>query len=475
MKVAAIIAEIVAMFRLRSGRCKHCSDMKLIINVLSFPPCRPSPVPRQPGQTVWERDIPPSLVPRPLHVRGGSGHAGTRLCTTMDHVMERECEAILSEMESTLAYLSIQASTNDECEVLRRNAETVVQSALAIEPYVPNGGSLVTHVRVVLDCFQALYESQEEEVVSRGRPRVLISEEQLQFYVEHGFKLCDIARLFGCSRRTVERRMQEYGITRECRYSTIPDEQLAEVVGNLLLFQPNAGEKSVSGFLRAQGIVVQRSRVREALHYVDPYGVQLRRRRVLHRREYHVPNSNALWHVDSHHKLIRWRMVIHGGIDGYSRVVPYLRVAPDNTALTAFGAFQEGVERYGLPSRVRSDHGGENVLIAEYMIRNRGSGRGSMITGRSVHNQHIERLWRDVFTSCVSYFYYLFRAMESDSVLDPDSAEDLLALHCVFLPVVQQQLDSFREGWCHHRTQLFPTSAMGNEHARCWNRITRTR
>lgn len=57
--------------------------------------------------------------------------------------------------------------------------------------------------------------------------------------------------------------------------------------------------------------------------------------------------------------------MIHGGIDGYSRVVPYLRVAPDNTALTAFGAFQEGVERYGLPSRVRSDHG-ENVLIAEY-------------------------------------------------------------------------------------------------------------
>ena len=139
--------------------------------------------------------------------------------------------------------------------------------------------------------------------------------------------------------------MQEYGITRECRYSTIPDKQLAEVVGNLLLFQANAG-----GFLRAQGIV-QRSRVREALHYVDPYGVQLRHRRVLHRREYHVPNSNALWHVDSHHKLIRWRMVIHGGIDGYSRVVPYLRVAPDNTALTAFGAFQ-GVERYGLPLRI---------------------------------------------------------------------------------------------------------------------------
>ena len=91
------------------------------------------------------------------------------------------------------------------------------------------------------------------------------------------------------------------------------------------------------------------------------------------------------------------------------------------------------------------------MLIAEYMIRNRGSGRGSMITGRSMHNQRIERLWRDVFTSCVSYFYCLFRAMELESILNPDSPANLLALHCVYLPIIQQQLDSFREGWCHHR------------------------
>ena len=50
----------------------------------------------------------------------------------------------------------------------------------------------------------------------------------------------------------------------------------------------------------------------------------------------------------------------------------------------------------------------------------------------------------------MSYFYYLFRALESESILDPDSAEDLLALHYVFLPVVQQQLDCFREAWCYH-------------------------
>ncbi len=41
--------------------------------------------------------------------------------------------------------------------------------------------------------------------------------------------------------------------------------------------------------------------------------------------------------------------------------------------------------------------GGENVDLAHFMVLLRGEGRGSHLTGRSVHNQRIERLWRDVF------------------------------------------------------------------------------
>ena len=196
---------------------------------------------------------------------------------------------------------------------------------------------------------------------------------------------------------------------------------------------------------RAQGIIVQRHRIRDTLHVVDPQGVHNRLRGILHRRQYNVPSLNALWHVDGYHKLIRRKIIVRGGIDGFSRVVTHLRAATNNTSQTAFSAFLEGVAFYGLPSHVRTDQGGENTLIVDCMVRQRGSGRGSIIMGRSVHNQRIERLWRDLFSGCVSYFYNLFYHLEAEDLLDPENEADILALHMTFLPKLQKSLTLFNK------------------------------
>lgn len=80
--------------------------------------------------------------------------------------------------------------------------------------------------------------------------------------------------------------------------------------------------------------------------------------------------------------LIRWRIVFHGFIDGYSRLITGLRASNNNRASTVLDVFLDAVSRYRVPSRVRGDHGTENLEVAAFMEQFRGTRRGSYIWGR---------------------------------------------------------------------------------------------
>lgn len=104
---------------------------------------------------------------------------------------------------------------------------------------------------------------------------------------------------------------------------------------------------------------------------------------------------------------------------------------------------------------MRSDKGGENVRVCYFMVAYRGPDRASHIAGSSVHNQRIERLWRDVYRCVCSTYHELFYEMEALGILDPDDDLDLFVLHCVFLPRIRKSLHDFANAWNLHplRTQ----------------------
>lgn len=284
-----------------------------------------------------------------------------------------------------------------------------------------------------------------------GRPKTLINEDVIKLLRELGFEWTKIGNLFGVSARTISRRRIEYNIEDTIpQRSAISDSELDVVVRRIKREQPFYGQVMMMGALQSEGIQITRQRLRDSIQRVDALGTVNRWINIIPRRIYKVAGPNALWHIDGHHKLIRWKFVIHAGIDGYSRLITYIHCSGNNRSETVFKYFKEGTERFGIPSRVRADKGGENVCVKRFMNEYRGEGRGSFIEGRSVHNQRIERLWVDLIKNIIKMYTTIFMYLEDRCGLDINNNVYMLCLHYVFLPRINQSLEKWRQSWnCH--------------------------
>ena len=282
-----------------------------------------------------------------------------------------------------------------------------------------------------------------------GRPSVSVNFEDVEILRRLSFSWCQIAEILQVSRSTLYRRIEDEGLALDLTYTNISDAELDHQVEAIKMVHPNDGERLMIGHLRSRGITLPRSRIRASIHRVDPVNTAVRRRLAIRRRVYYAQGPNSVWHIDGHHKLIRWRFVTHGGIDGFSRTIVYLKYSGNNRAVTVLQSFMEAIQDFGLPEKVRSDLGGENVEVWRYMIDQHRSDQ-AVVVGSSTHNERIERLWRDVFRCVGSVFYSTFRQLEEDEKLDPLNEIDVYCLHKVFIPRINYALHAFMESWNNH-------------------------
>uniref|UniRef100_A0A669E5V5 Integrase core domain-containing protein n=1 Tax=Oreochromis niloticus TaxID=8128 RepID=A0A669E5V5_ORENI len=279
-----------------------------------------------------------------------------------------------------------------------------------------------------------IIELETEVGLGPGHPKIVLEREKLKNLLDTQLPVSCIAKCLGVSRRTIFRRMQEFDLSVRGTYSTMNDQELDNIISTIKNQMPNAGYRMVQGHLVSMGLRVQWWRMMASMHRVDAVGIFTRITELgcVVRRSYSVRGPLSLVHIDTNHKLIRCTL--------YFKSVLYLDAATNNRAKTL----------HGLPSRVRADQGVENLDIAHFMFATRGTGRASFISGKSVHNQRVERLWRDVWIAVTSKYHDVLHSLEEDGLLDISDVIHLFGVHYIFVPRLRADLVTFVGGWNNH-------------------------
>ena len=136
-----------------------------------------------------------------------------------------------------------------------------------------------------------------------------------------------------------------------------------------------------------------------------------------------------------------------------------LHVSTNNRADTALNIFCGAIHEYSVPSRVRVDGGFEFRHINLMIDFLNDDDRASHIVGHLVHNVSIERLWRDVYTKCLDFYYKLFCHMEQHNILGLQNPVRMFFLQYVIAARIQRTLSNWTQAHNMHgiRTENYRT------------------
>jgi hypothetical protein len=282
-------------------------------------------------------------------------------------------------------------------------------------------------------------DEEDRDGVNLKQPALEYNKEVVEQLRMEGFSLKYIGEYFGKSHSTLKRFCKKNDI-KKC--TVISQEELEQKIrqqllqhdantGNVLKLPTKClrpclqcilmvfiGWKMMKGYLEVEGIRVGQRRIVEGLNKMDDVEGRLPKEirigNKIRRRKYTSEGSNDVWHIDGHEKLMPWGFYIHGAVDGYSEFVVWMFLTTTKKSSKIFEIYQQAVTQYGRSNTIRSDKGGETVLIAfAHILADK-----KYTTGRSVHNSKIERIWVEVQRNVGLKYKERFVKMENEGLLD---------------------------------------------------------
>ncbi len=137
-------------------------------------------------------------------------------------------EGLLLAAEFLLTYLlNIAVLARTEFPSAETSVSSVIESTVEVVAFLEQ---LVDDLRRQHTC-----------TCGRGSPKLGITEEQLLDLLHSDFSVCDIAALFGCSTKTIRRRVEEFGLS-VTLHSNLSDSELDNVVCSFVYAHPANGQ-----------------------------------------------------------------------------------------------------------------------------------------------------------------------------------------------------------------------------------------
>lgn len=225
-----------------------------------------------------------------------AAHRGIEDCSPpfAEYVVER-LGIVIRALSSILIPLENQQE-NSLIE-LRSSLEEIITCCRSLEvlwqSYIDEMDSDLVAGELEMERFQVA-----RVIDGRGRPRAVVTQEQLEYLRSMNFSWTHIAELLGVSRMTIYRRRRGFGTLDENIERQMNDDELRRFIGQVREEIPSVGESLVIGRLHSMGYRVPRERVRVAIRATDPVNTALRWRGILTSRQpYSVAGPNSLWHI----------------------------------------------------------------------------------------------------------------------------------------------------------------------------------
>ncbi|KAL4965070.1 uncharacterized protein BDV14DRAFT_189871 [Aspergillus stella-maris] len=219
------------------------------------------------------------------------------------------------------------------------------------------------------------------------------------------------------------------------------------------------GRRMLHTHFKSKGLLISRDRLFSMYRDLAPGAAQRRLYDLQrHRGAYIVPGPNFIWSIDGCLKLAPYGIEIYAAIDAYSRYIIWVYVGiSSRTAVSVLRQFLDTLEITATQPRfVRSDRGGETVLLAEAQHKLQQSCHPEILIkdcylhGTSTANQRIEAWWLQLTRGVIFRYRAYFHGLVEDGKFSKDILSDQIALYAIYMPILRVQITSFVRTWNNH-------------------------